>query len=86
MKSFLALSSWLLGATSASCTTLSESSCKCFPGDSCWPLTSTWTALNETVGGRLIATVPLGSPCHDPDYDADTCEYLQEQWQYEEVQ
>ncbi|KAF6826782.1 FAD-linked oxidoreductase-like protein 7 [Colletotrichum plurivorum] len=55
--------------------------CKCFPGDSCWPSVETWNALNTTVGGNLIATVPLGSPCHDPTYDAATCASLQKQWQ-----
>ncbi|KAK2049429.1 FAD binding domain-containing protein [Colletotrichum somersetense] len=59
--------------------------CKCFPGDSCWPATAQWDALNTTVGGNLIATVPLGSPCHDPTYDAATCASLQSQWQYSEI-
>ncbi|KAK2053783.1 FAD binding domain-containing protein [Colletotrichum caudatum] len=59
--------------------------CKCFPGDSCWPATAQWDALNTTVGGNLIATVPLGSPCHDPTYDAATCASLKSQWQYSEI-
>ncbi|OHW97961.1 FAD binding domain-containing protein [Colletotrichum incanum] len=59
--------------------------CKCFPGDSCWPATAQWDALNTTVGGNLIATVPLGSPCHDPTYDAATCATLQSQWQQSEI-
>lgn len=54
--------------------------CKCFPGDSCYPTAAEWSALNTTVGGRLIATVPLGSPCHDPAYDEAECAYLQDQW------
>ncbi|KAH8680428.1 hypothetical protein BGZ61DRAFT_359187 [Ilyonectria robusta] len=56
-------------------------SCKCFPGDSCWPSDNVWKSLNTTVNGRLIKTVPLGSPCHDPTYDAKECAYLQSQWQ-----
>ncbi|KAI0484813.1 hypothetical protein GGR56DRAFT_680558 [Xylariaceae sp. FL0804] len=59
--------------------------CKCFPGDSCWPTDGDWAALNSTVGGRLVATVPLGSPCHDPDYDAERCAYLQQQWTLETI-
>ncbi|KAJ9245257.1 hypothetical protein C8Q69DRAFT_211537 [Paecilomyces variotii] len=55
--------------------------CKCFPGDSCWPTPHQWNSLNRTVGGRLIATVPLGQPCHDPFYDAEVCSSLQSQWQ-----
>ncbi|KAK6200842.1 hypothetical protein LQW54_009425 [Pestalotiopsis sp. IQ-011] len=50
------------------------------PGDSCWPSTATWSQLNATVGGRLIATVPIGSPCHDPNYDAVACAALQDEW------
>ncbi|KAI0126627.1 hypothetical protein BJ170DRAFT_629451 [Xylariales sp. AK1849] len=56
------------------------STCKCFPGDSCWPSQGHWDSLNNTVEGRLIATVPLGSPCHDPTYDEDQCASLQNQW------
>ncbi|KAG6367111.1 hypothetical protein INS49_001293 [Diaporthe citri] len=59
-----------------------ESFCRCFPGDECWPSDAEWSSLNATVGGRLIATVPLGSPCHDPYYDEDQCAYLREQWLY----
>lgn len=56
------------------------STCYCMPGDSCWPSDATWSELNSTVGGRLIATVPIGSPCHDPNYDAAACEALQTNW------
>ncbi|KAF2188422.1 FAD/FMN-containing dehydrogenase [Zopfia rhizophila CBS 207.26] len=57
-----------------------SSNCYCLPGDACWPSNSTWAQLNTTVGGRLIATVPIGSPCHDPNYNADQCAALQNQW------
>lgn len=50
------------------------------PGDSCWPSAATWSQLNTTVGGSLIATVPIGSPCHDPNYDAVACAALQDEW------
>ncbi|RFU28972.1 hypothetical protein B7463_g7353, partial [Scytalidium lignicola] len=53
--------------------------CKCMPGDACWPSPIAWDILNATVGGRLIATVPVGSPCHDPTYNATECAYLQSQ-------
>ncbi|KAI5863632.1 hypothetical protein GGS23DRAFT_507516 [Durotheca rogersii] len=54
--------------------------CKCLPTDPCWPSVKTWDAFNRTVGGRLIATVPLGSPCHDPTFDEEKCNFLREQW------
>ncbi|KKY37574.1 putative isoamyl alcohol [Diaporthe ampelina] len=46
-----------------------DAACRCLPGDACWPATSSWDSLNTTVGGKLIATVPIGSVCHDPTYD-----------------
>ncbi len=60
--------------------------CKCFPGDECWPTEDDWQSFNKSVGGRLIATVPLGSPCHDPTYDIGECQALQEQWLYSRIQ
>ncbi|KAK7991068.1 hypothetical protein PG990_015348 [Apiospora arundinis] len=41
--------------------------------------------LNATVGGRLIATAPLGAPCHDPSYDEATCQSMQSRWQTEGI-
>ncbi|KAH6888514.1 hypothetical protein B0T10DRAFT_441523 [Thelonectria olida] len=58
-----------------------KANCKCFPGDACWPSRKEWAHLNSTVGGRLIATVPLGAACHDPVYNAAECAALQDQWQ-----
>lgn len=54
--------------------------CLCLPGDTCWPSAATWSALNSTVNGNLVATVPIGSPCHDPTYDATACTALQNSW------
>ncbi|KXJ90487.1 hypothetical protein Micbo1qcDRAFT_226448 [Microdochium bolleyi] len=51
--------------------------CRCLPGDSCWPSQSQWNNLNTTVAGRLVTTVPIGSVCHDPTYDAQACAALQ---------
>nr|BAZ95824.1 oxidereductase, FAD binding domain cpaB [Curvularia pallescens] len=54
--------------------------CRCFPGDVCWPSDEQWAALNTTVGGRLIKTVPLGQPCHGSDYDEAECKALASLW------
>ncbi|KAL1867746.1 hypothetical protein VTK73DRAFT_4031 [Phialemonium thermophilum] len=54
----------------------------CLPGDPCWPAPAEWDRLNSSVGGRLIATVPLGKPCHDPDFNATECDIIKAQWQY----
>ncbi|KAI5862012.1 FAD-binding domain-containing protein [Durotheca rogersii] len=57
-----------------------SSNCRTLPGDADWPSQADWARLNRTVGGRLIATVPLASACHDPTYDAARCDKLKETW------
>ncbi|KAI1641131.1 isoamyl alcohol oxidase [Biscogniauxia mediterranea] len=59
--------------------------CRCFPGDACWPSEETWSSFNSTVGGKLIKTVPIGSVCHDPQYDEEACEALKAVWLDPEV-
>ncbi|KAF4427081.1 FAD-linked oxidoreductase sor8 [Colletotrichum fructicola] len=61
----------------------SNATCRCFPGDDCWPTAAEWDAFNTTVGGRLIATVPIGAVCHDSSfgsYDEAKCTALQNAW------
>jgi hypothetical protein len=54
--------------------------CRNIPGDPGWPTPADWAKLNATVGGRLIATVPLAALCFEQGYDAQRCDYLKEQW------
>lgn len=57
--------------------------CKAIPGDVGWPSTEAWNALNRTVYGRLIATVPLPSVCHlEPfgTYNEDACTAMKTAW------
>ncbi|GAB7336408.1 hypothetical protein MBLNU13_g09126t1 [Cladosporium sp. NU13] len=57
--------------------------CKCFPGEDCWPTTEQWNDFNKTVGGKLIATVPLAASCHDDgfgSYDEARCTEIQNKW------
>lgn len=71
-----------------SCEWTNYSSCRCFPGDSCWPTTAEWTSFNESVGGRLVATVPIAASCHHSalaPYDASTCEDLRANWWFPET-
>ncbi|KAJ5895688.1 hypothetical protein N7495_007379 [Penicillium taxi] len=58
----------------------SAKNCLYLPQDPSWPSTSDWSSLNSTVGGRLVATVPIGSPCHAPNYDEAACATLQADW------
>ncbi|KAJ5768739.1 FAD/FMN-containing dehydrogenase [Penicillium odoratum] len=65
---------------------IATSDCLCFPGDSCWPSPAQWTAFNQTVGGRLIATTPIASACHTSDgfeaYSASACHTLRANWNF----
>ncbi len=58
------------------------SSCRYLPGDVEWPSPQDWANLNLTIEGRLIQTVPLGTPCHDPTFDAAACSQLQASWPF----
>lgn len=60
--------------------------CKVFSGDKAWPSKTEWDKLNSTISGRLVATVPLGAPCHGASFNNATCEELKEQWQFEKIQ
>ncbi|KAF9876186.1 FAD binding domain-containing protein [Colletotrichum karsti] len=60
-----------------------DSTCRCFPGEDCWPTAAEWDAFNSTVGGRLVATVPIGAVCHDSSfgaYDEAKCTALKSAW------
>ncbi|PLB35574.1 putative isoamyl alcohol oxidase [Aspergillus candidus] len=54
--------------------------CKYITGDVGWPQPQLWSQLNQTVEGRLIATVPVGSVCHDPTYDKAKCLAVTANW------
>jgi hypothetical protein len=60
--------------------------CRSIPGDAGWPTADSWSKLNATVGGRLIATVPLAAPCFEKDFDAQKCAYIKEQWVISPIQ
>jgi hypothetical protein len=38
--------------------------CKLLPGDDKYPSAEGWNAFNTTLGGSLISTIPLASPCY----------------------
>ena len=61
-------------------------SCRCMPTDACWPTRDDWASFNSSLGGNLISTTPLASPCHAPNYNADECQYLRSQWTEPELQ
>jgi len=49
--------------------------CRFIPGDAGWPSKGTWDSLNKTVGGRLIANIPIGAPCYHNTFDVVTQNY-----------
>ena len=47
------------------------------------------TPVNRTIGGKLIATIPLAAACHDDEwatYDNATCTKMQNAWLDPETQ
>lgn len=63
--------------------------CKCFPGDACWPTGAEWASFNKTVGGKLIKTIPSARVCHntfgeEKTYNEAACAEVTDEWQYTE--
>lgn len=54
--------------------------CKCIPGDECWPSPGEWKQFNASIGGRLVSSRQLAAACHDPTYDEASCIHVQDQW------
>ncbi|KAJ8094936.1 hypothetical protein PM082_010152 [Marasmius tenuissimus] len=59
--------------------------CRILPTDSSWPSSEVWEAFNQSIDGRLIKTIPIGSPCHDPTYDEAECTRIRENWHIPEL-
>lgn len=67
-----------------------ETTCKSIPGDVDWPKKEAWNSLNDTVQGRLIATVPQAAVCHAAgygglQYNETACKALQPVWDMPET-
>lgn len=69
----------------------SRSHCRSIPGDADWPSVADWATLNATVGGSLIANVPIGAVCRHSyklgddtitTYDEEACDALRDNWFY----
>lgn len=61
---------------------ISSAQCKTAPGDEKWPSATDWEFLNSLLGGSLIQTIPLASPCYSDwgNYDADLCAVVTANW------
>ncbi|OJD16887.1 hypothetical protein AJ78_02985 [Emergomyces pasteurianus Ep9510] len=60
----------------ASAASSARHHCRCLPHQACWPSVERWVAFNTSVSGSLIALKPVGSACHDPNFDSYICEQL----------
>ncbi|KAF9266646.1 FAD binding domain protein [Marasmius fiardii PR-910] len=59
----------------------SSNKCRILPTDEqAWPTQETWDSFNHSIDGRLIKTVPIGSPCHDPNFDQERCNAIRASW------
>ena len=81
----LFLSLYLITSSQAS----TPRSCRCFPGDPCWPSPQQWREFNRTLDGKLISTIPIGSVCHTSNpftpYDPQACTELLSTWGFPET-
>jgi hypothetical protein len=63
------------------------STCKVTPSDSTWPMEAEWAALNTTLGGSLIKTIPFAFPCYTGlSSNSTSCQYVQDNWGLAAVQ
>ncbi|KAJ5966459.1 hypothetical protein N7481_013173 [Penicillium waksmanii] len=53
---------------------------RCAYGDDCWPSDNTWKLFNDTIGGRLIRSVPSAAVCHAERYNANQCAIAKSGW------
>ncbi|KAI9039881.1 putative isoamyl alcohol oxidase [Aspergillus affinis] len=58
--------------------------CKASPGDSTWPSTNEWNALNRSIDGTLIRTAPAASSCYpgNPFGSPENCTNVKNHWSY----
>ncbi|KAI8261349.1 FAD-linked oxidoreductase ZEB1 [Colletotrichum sp. SAR11_239] len=59
-----------------------QQSCKVTPLDAAWPSDADWAALNTTINGALIKTIPVASSCYsgNPFGSSEACEDVEKGW------
>ncbi|KAJ7270498.1 hypothetical protein C8J57DRAFT_1435497 [Mycena rebaudengoi] len=67
-------------------TLVAALACRILPIDILWPIREIWDAFNISIDGRLIKAIPIGSPCHDPTYDAAQCNTIRQNWHVPDFQ
>lgn len=76
----LILPSLIAAASVTNAQSFANQTCRFLPQDSEWPSHEEWSELNTTINGRLIATIPLASVCHDPNFNETACAALVAGW------
>lgn len=68
--------------STASRRSLASGTCKTYPGDTLWPTDDLWDIFDFLLGGALIETKPVASPCYDEfgNYNASQCAWLKSNW------
>lgn len=56
--------------------------CKCLPGDSCFPTQAVISSFEKTLSRPLIHPRPIAAVCfpHDPSFNAAACEVIKSNW------
>jgi hypothetical protein len=56
--------------------------CKTTPESPDWPTSSTWSAFNQSIGGRLIQPRAPAAACHpdQPEYNVGSCAQIVNSW------
>ncbi|KAI1809726.1 FAD-binding domain-containing protein [Poronia punctata] len=59
-----------------------DDGCKAFPGTDSWPSRETWSRLNQTLGGKLLAPTPPAAACHKEQatFDLNLCASIGKEW------
>ncbi|TDZ67407.1 FAD-linked oxidoreductase ZEB1 [Colletotrichum trifolii] len=63
---------------------VASQTCKLNPSDAAWPSDTDWSALNSTIQGALIKTVPVASSCYagNPFGSSVACDDVEAKWGY----
>ena len=77
MFSVVSLFSFFIFALAASAFT--DPGYNCHPGQECWPSYQEWQQFNQTVGGQLHQTIPMGAPCYSNSsyHDVAACDSVE---------
>ncbi|KAI1378129.1 FAD-binding domain-containing protein [Hypoxylon crocopeplum] len=86
LVAFLSLIVLLVGIGVRRSSYGSSGHCRSIPGDVSWPNSADWDSLNQTVHGKLVATIPIAASCHhsaeegSSTFNQEACDALRDEW------